>query len=159
KVVSVAGISISGTDAGNYTFNTAALTTADITARPLTISATGVNKVYDGSPNATVTLSDNRVSGDMFTGSYTGASFTDPNVANGKTVNVGGISISGTDAGNYASNNMASTTANITQAIPILPGLQTSSSTYGVSTTLSVTVSAVMGGATPTGTITFTFSY
>ena len=57
KTVSVTGITISGTDAGNYTFNTTASTTADITARALTVTATGVNKVYDGTTAATVTLS------------------------------------------------------------------------------------------------------
>jgi hypothetical protein len=114
KLVAVSGISISGTDAGNYTFNTTANTTADITARALTVSATGVNKVYDGTTNATVTLSDNRVSGDVFTTAYTTAAFTDKNVGTGKTVNVSGISITGTDAGNYTFNTTANTTANIT---------------------------------------------
>ena len=114
KAISVSGISISGTDAGNYTFNTTASTTADITARPLTVSATGINKVYDGNTGATVTLSDNRVSGDVFTDSYTSASFADKNVGTGKTVSASGISISGTDAGNYSFNTTATTTANIT---------------------------------------------
>ena len=67
KTVSVTGISITGTDAGNYTFNTTASTTADITARALTVSATGINKVYDRTTAATVTLSDNRVGGDVLT--------------------------------------------------------------------------------------------
>ena len=115
KPVSVSGISISGIDAANYTFNTTAGTTANITARALAISATGVNKVYDGTPAATVTLSDNRVSGDVFTDSYTTATFSDVNVGNGKTVSVSGISISGTDAGNYTFNTSAMTTANITK--------------------------------------------
>jgi hypothetical protein len=48
KAVSVSGISISGTDSGNYTFNTTASAAVDITARPLTVSAVGANKVYDG---------------------------------------------------------------------------------------------------------------
>ena len=47
KSVSVNGISIGGGDAGNYTFNTAATTTANVTARTLTVSAAGVNKTYD----------------------------------------------------------------------------------------------------------------
>src|SRR5207244_6078537 len=70
KTVSVSGIAISGTDAGNYTVNTTTTATADITARTLTVSATGVNKVYDRTTNATVTLSDNRVSGDSLSTSY-----------------------------------------------------------------------------------------
>src|SRR2546428_164273 len=114
KPVSVSGISISGTDAGNYTFNTTASTTADITARPLTVSATGVNKLYDGTTTATVTLSENRVAGDVFTASYTAASFANKTVGTGKPVSVSGISISGTDAGNYTFNTTASTTADIT---------------------------------------------
>src|SRR6185369_17033603 len=73
NVGSAKTVSVSGTDAGNYTFNTTASTTADITARALTVSATGVNKVYDGTTSATVTLSDNRVSGDTLTDSYTSA--------------------------------------------------------------------------------------
>ena len=116
KPVSVSGISISGTDAGNYTVNTTTTTTANITARPLVVTAMGVSKQYDGNTNATVTLSDNRVSGDMVTDSYTSASFADKNVGNGKTVSVSGISISGTDAGNYSANTIATAAANITQA-------------------------------------------
>jgi hypothetical protein len=116
KPVSVTGISISGADAGNYTFNTSASTTADITQRALTITATGVSRTYDGTTNATVTLSDNRVGGDVFTDSYTSASFTDKNAGTGKTINVIGISISGADAGNYSFNTTATTTADVTPA-------------------------------------------
>jgi hypothetical protein len=46
--VSVIGISLTGADAANYTPNTAATATADIIARSLSVSATGINKVYDG---------------------------------------------------------------------------------------------------------------
>ena len=113
KPISVSGLSISGTDAANYTVNTTASTAADITARALSISATAQNKIYDGNPTATVTLSDDRVAGDVFTDSYTSATFADQNAANGKVVTVTGISISGTDAGNYTYNNTATTTANI----------------------------------------------
>ena len=82
-----------GTDSGNYTCNTTATTTADITARPLTVTATGVNKVYDGTTAATVTLADDRVGGDVLTTTYTSASFADKNVGTGKTVSVSGITI------------------------------------------------------------------
>src|SRR5205807_1444939 len=97
KTISVTGDSISGTDAGNYTFNTTAIATADITARALTVSATGVNKIYDGTTGGTVSLSDDRVSGDIFTDSYTSASFNNKNVGTAKPVSVNGISISGAD--------------------------------------------------------------
>ena len=62
-----------------------------------------------------MSLSDDRVSGDVFTDSYTSATFSDKNVGTGKTVSVSGISISGTDAGNYYANTTATTTANITR--------------------------------------------
>ena len=72
------------------------LTTADITARALKVSAAGVNKVYDGTAAATVTLTDNRVSGDTFTDSYTAAVFNaGKDVGTGKAVSVSGISIAG----------------------------------------------------------------
>jgi hypothetical protein len=78
------------------------------------VSATGVDKVYDGTTNATVTLSDNRISGDVFSDTYTTAYFADANAGSNKTVTVNGIGISGIDATNYTANTTASTTANIT---------------------------------------------
>jgi hypothetical protein len=115
KTVSVTGISISGINAGNYILtDTTASTTADITAKPLTVSAKGKKKVYDGTTTATVTFSNNRVAADTLTVSGT-ASFSDKNAGTGKTVSVTGISISGVDAGNYTlTDTTASTTANIT---------------------------------------------
>ena len=91
KSVSVAGITISGADAGNYTANATAATTADITPRALTVSATGVDKAYDGTTTATVTLSDDRVSGDTLSLAYASAAFADKHVGTGKTVSVSGI--------------------------------------------------------------------
>ena len=119
KTVTVSGISISGPDSGDYTLgNTTATATANITARALTITAAGVDKVYDGNTTATVNLSDNRVSGDVFTDSYVSASFSPDGTADtGKTVNVTGISITGADAGNYTFNTTANTIANITQRV------------------------------------------
>ncbi|MFN4257951.1 MAG: beta strand repeat-containing protein [Gemmataceae bacterium] len=115
KTVTVSGISITGTDAGNYTLgSTTATTTANITARTLTVSATAQNKVYDGNANATVTLSDNRVSGDVLTVHFTSATFNNKNVGTNKTVTVSGISITGADAANYTVSPTATTTANIT---------------------------------------------
>src|SRR6185369_10405927 len=110
KTISVSGVSISGADAGNYTFNSTTTTTANITARSLTVTATGVNKVYDGKTSASVTLSDDRVAGDTLTDSFVTATFTNKNVGTGKTVAVSGVSISGADAGNYTFNSTATTT-------------------------------------------------
>ena len=103
-------------DAGNYTLSSAtAATTASIAARSLTISAAGVNRTYDGTTSATVTLTDNRVVGDTFTDSYTSASFLTKDAALGKSVTATGLSFSGADAGNYTlDNSTVAATANIT---------------------------------------------
>ena len=52
-------------------------------------------KVYDGTSTATVTLSDNRIAGDVFTDSYTAAVFADKNVGASKPVSVSGLAVSG----------------------------------------------------------------
>jgi hypothetical protein len=116
KIVSVSGISISGKDALNYNLkNTTAATTADITQRDLTVSAHGINRVYDGTMAATVTLTDNALSDDLVADHYTSASFANKNVGTAKAVNVSGISIDGADSGNYhLTNSTATTIANIT---------------------------------------------
>ena len=116
KAVSVSGITVGGTDAGNYALaSTTATGTADIAARALAVSATGVNRVYDGGTSATVTFGDDRIAGDALDISGS-ASFADKHAANGKSVSVSGIALAGADAGNYTLGaTTASTTANITQ--------------------------------------------
>ena len=55
--------------AGNYAASSTT-GTLSVNRATLTVTATGVNRVYDGSTGATVTLSDNRVSGDSLSESY-----------------------------------------------------------------------------------------
>ena len=116
KAVTVSGIILTGTDAGNYTItNTTAAGTASITIRNLTISATVLDKVYDGNANATATLTDNKLTGDDLTLNKTGVTFNNKNVGSGKTFTVTGITLTGTDAGNYTITNATATgTASIT---------------------------------------------
>ena len=137
KAVNVSSITIAGTDAGNYLANSTVSTTADITARPLNVTGAGVNKVYDGTATAAVTLSDNRVSGDVFATSYT-AAFNDKNVGTAKPVSVSGIAITTGDAGNYAlSTTTATTTANIT-ARPLMVTATAANKVYDGSATATV---------------------
>jgi hypothetical protein len=119
-----------GTDAANYTASMTSGTTADITARALTVSAVGANKVYDGTTAAWATLLDDRIEGDELTASYTTASFAGPDVQNGKLVSVSGISVSGTDAGNYTPNTEASTVADITGATLTVVGITAQNKVY-----------------------------
>jgi hypothetical protein len=114
KPVSVTGISLNGPDAGNYLPNTTAATSASITPRTLVVTAHGVDKVYDGTTDATVTLSDNRIAGDLLAAVFGAAAFADSNVGTAKPVSVSGIAVSGPDAPNYSHNASATTTANIT---------------------------------------------
>jgi peptidoglycan/xylan/chitin deacetylase (PgdA/CDA1 family) len=117
--VTVSGLTLSGADSGNYQLSsTSVVTSANVAQRPLAVSASGVNKVYDGTTTATVSLSDNRVSGDGLTTNYAVATYQNANVGNGKTISVNGIYIAGgADADNYVlGNTTTSTTANITIA-------------------------------------------
>jgi filamentous hemagglutinin family protein len=114
----LSNLTLVGADAANYYLSTGTAfsgTNGVITQRPLIVSYTAANKVYDGNASATITSSDNRVSGDSLTVSAT-AAFADKNVGNSKTVSVSGITLSGVDAGNYSlSSTTAQTTANISR--------------------------------------------
>ena len=116
KAVSVSGISLTGTDAGNYTITSSTATgTASITVKSLTIIATATDKEYDGNTIATATLTDNRITGDVLTVNQTGATFNNKNIGIGKAVAVSGITLTGTDAGNYTLTSATTTgTASIT---------------------------------------------
>ena len=86
KVVTLAGASLSGTNAGNYVLDSVDTTTASITVKHITGSFTSANKVYDGTAAATVTLADNRLPGDVISSSYTNAAFTNKHVGTNKTL-------------------------------------------------------------------------
>src|SRR5262249_11988101 len=143
------------TDSGNYSFNTTASASADLTQRALTVTASGQNKVYDGTTTATVTLGDNRVAGDVLTASGT-ANFVDRNAGSGKAVSVTSIGLSGADALNYSFNATAATSANITPR-PITVTAQTDTKTYDGATS-SAAAPQITSGALQTGDTTTTFS-
>lgn len=101
KLVTAAGIGIQGADAGNYVLtSTNAQGYASITPRALNVTASGVSKTYDGTANASVTLTDDRIGGDQLSVSGS-AVFSDSNAGVGRTVNVSNIAVLGADAGNY----------------------------------------------------------
>ncbi|MCC6989065.1 MAG: filamentous hemagglutinin N-terminal domain-containing protein [Acidobacteria bacterium] len=89
--------------------------TLTVLPRTLTASYTAADKVYDGSLAASVTGSDDRMTGDLLSLSHGSAAFADPNAGTGKSITVGGLALSGADAGNYAlASTSATTTASIT---------------------------------------------
>ncbi len=106
--------------AGNAGYEAAPEVTEVVNAENaiLTVTATGIDKVYDGTTTASITLADNRLPGDSITVSYSSAAFLTADVGTDKTVNVTGISISGPDAGKYIlGNTTATTTADILPAL------------------------------------------
>jgi filamentous hemagglutinin family protein len=158
KTVTVSGLSLSGTDAGNYTLTGSTSTaTANITAA--TISAiTGItasNKTYDGTTAATLNTGSatftGKISGDTLTVGSGSGTFGDKNVGTGKTVTITGLTLGGTDAGNYIlSSSTGSTTANITAAtISAITGITAANKTYDGNANASLTTS----GANFTGKI------
>jgi len=89
KNVNVAGLTLSGADAGNYTLTQPVLN-ADITPLAITVTATVADKVFDGTTTATVTgwTAVGTIAGNptnLNTAGYV-ANFVDPLVGNGKTV-------------------------------------------------------------------------
>ncbi|WP_408601953.1 YDG domain-containing protein [Pseudomonas sp. PLMAX] len=116
KVVTIDGITVSGADAQNYVWNGVTTATATISKALLNVFADAKDKIYDGSTNAQVTLGDDRIAGDDLVANFGSSSFSDKNAGTGKTVTVGGITLSGADADNYAFNTTATSQADIAKA-------------------------------------------
>ncbi len=109
---------LEGTGKDNYVLSsTTGTTTADITAKEITPSATGVDKEYDGTTTATVTSVSGRgiLTGDDVTVTATSANFATASVGTNKTITVT-YSLSGADASNYVLGTSTAITADITSA-------------------------------------------
>lgn len=108
-------------DAGvlaNYTLTQPAAVSAKITPKPVTLTVTAEDKVYDGTTDAAVAHSFN--AGDILdadassiTVNVTSPAFADAHAGNGKTVTYT-VVITGDAASNYAPTYSNTTTANIT---------------------------------------------
>ena len=153
KNVVISGASLSGTDASNYSFtNSQTTTTADISSKILAVTAeiNSANKIYDTSRTASPTLVSNQVSGDSLAITYAQSLFDTKNVGTGKTVTVGGIAISGTDAANYTLQNTSTTTTSAISTKNIeLSNVAVASKTYDASD-----IATVSGGTITTGSST-----
>jgi phosphotransferase system IIA component len=135
KAVYVSGLTISGGDIGNYSL-TQPTATANITPAGLTVAGVEAeSKVYDGTTNATLIVSNavlvGVLSGDtvsLDTTNATGA-FADKNVGTGKTVTVSGLALLGPDAGKYTLT-QPTTNADITAVALTVTGVTANSKPY-----------------------------
>ena len=105
---------------GAQTATTTAATLA-VAAKSLTGSFTAANKFYDGTTAATITgrSLSGAIAGDDVSLSGGSATFSDKQVANGKTVTATGFVLAGSAAGNYS---LASSTLTTTADIKALRG-------------------------------------
>ncbi|WP_397589869.1 YDG domain-containing protein [Sphingorhabdus sp.] len=109
-------VSFGGLDAGNYNLIQPTGLKANILPRTLIASATGVSREYDGTTNAQVNISDNRIAGDIITYDYSG-SFLDENIGTNKFIAVQVNSLTGTDGGNYTLAANPSAFANVARRV------------------------------------------
>ena len=108
-----------------------------ITPRNISVSATGQNKTYDGNTTAGVTLGSGGVlAGDVVNFHDGAARFSTPNAGNNVSIAVTGITASGTDAGDYAFNGSAATSATINPYVLSLTSTRVYDGTTGADASL-----------------------
>ncbi len=116
--VTVAGLSLTGADAANYSITGTASSTANITQLALTPIIGVADKTYDGTTAATITNGNlpGAIQGDDVGLTGGTAAFSSADAGTGITVNITGLTLTGTTAGNYSITGTATTTANINPA-------------------------------------------
>ena len=132
-----ADIALQGENANNYTLQSSrATTTANITAKEISVTVNANDKAYDGTTSATATAALDEtgiVTGDSVTldDSNKSANFDTAAVGNNKTVTVTGLKLTGTSAANYKLPETITGTANITRAGSGTGTVQLNDWTYG----------------------------
>jgi hypothetical protein len=147
--VTYSGLSLTGAQAGNYSLTIQSAASATITAKALTMSGLSVpaSKIYDGTTAAVVSGSaalqsseavgaGTTADGIPYTGdvvSITGAAtgtYNSKNVATATTVNYGGLSLTGAQAGNYSLTIQSSASATITTKALTISGAVADNKTF-----------------------------
>jgi hypothetical protein len=170
KPVTVSGLTLTGTAAGNYTLTQPTTLTANITAATVTIASglSANNKAYDGT--TTATLSSNNVvllgvlPGDsanvsLSTNAYV-ANFASASVGNSKPVAVSGLTLTGSAAGNYTLTQPTTLTANIIgKTVTIASGVGANDKVYDGTTTATLSSNnVVLLGVLPADTANVSLS-
>ena len=108
STIDYTSVTLSGADAGNYSLAaTTAQGTGTITPRALTLGAVAAQtKTYDGTTAADASKFSaalgNAIAGDSVAATATGATYNDKNVSTARSIDYIGVSLGGTDAGNYS---------------------------------------------------------
>jgi hypothetical protein len=175
KQVSVTSITLGGADKDRYSLaTTTATTTADIIAKPVTLTLTVSNKQYDGTTAATLATANlvaalaGVLTGDAGNVSVTSGTltFVDSNVGTGKALTATGFALAGAAKDNYALT-LAPILADITAAPAPAPvvssgggggggggGYFGGTTTFGstnITTTATTIQSAAAGSTVPVG--------
>ena len=157
-MVTVSGLTLTGSAAGNYAFTQPTLT-ADITGATVTITSglAANSKVYDGTTTGTISSNSVVLAGvqsadaanvHLSTNGYT-ATFASPGVGIGITVTISGLTLTGSAAGNYTLSQPA-LTADITGAtVTITSGLAANSKVYDGTTTATISSNSVVLAGVP----------
>ena len=108
STIDYTGVALAGAEAGNYSLAaTTAQGTGTISRRALTVDTVAAqSKTYDGTRAADASKFSaalgNAIAGDSVTATATGAAYNDHNVAAARTIDYTGVSLGGSDAGNYS---------------------------------------------------------
>jgi hypothetical protein len=156
KSIIPSGSANDGNGGNNYTVSLVNATNGSITPKALTVSGiTAANKVYDGNTSATLDVAgasmSGVISGDSVSLDASGAAgvFSDKKAGTNKTITISGMTLSGSDAGNYSLNSVTPTSAQIT-ARPITVSAAANSKTYDGSTS-SAGSPTITGGSLVSG--------
>jgi hypothetical protein len=145
-------LGLTGTKSSNYQIVANTTTTANITAKALTVSSISANdKVYDATNVATLTggTLNGVISGDSVSLVKSGT-FTSLNVGSNIGVTVTG-SLTGLSAGNYSLTSPVGLTASITPKALTMYGLSANDKAYDGNTTAVVTGTATLTGSVAVG--------
>ena len=157
----------SGYTSNNYRINYVN-GTLRVNKKPVDITITTADKVYDGTTsaaaNATFTAADTVYTGDDLRIQNGTAAFSDANVGTGKTVTFSGFALAGDSVGNYLLNSCTATaTADITAKDVTVTGIRASDKVYDGTAVAemnygSVSFTGLVDGEDLTIMVTGTFS-
>jgi hypothetical protein len=153
-ITSFGTLALGGPAAGNYTL-AAASGSVNITVSALALTVTNllaVDKVYDGTTNATLDATDAGLTGVLngddvtLVSSNAVAYFADKNADTNKPVTVTGLALVGAAAANYTLVDPTNLTANITTAGLTVNGVAAASKVYDGTTSAQLNATATLNG-------------